>query len=93
MNVGIHFKAAKNTYSHKTREMFREGVKKNHWICDHDHTDPPVFWLIGWFRYALKHILGMFEKNFGYKRLTKKTIESVIMIIPCRNKVKEARSI
>ena len=26
---------------------------------------PDVFWLIGWFRYVLKHILGMFETNFG----------------------------
>ena len=34
----------------------------------------------------------MFEINFGYVRLKKK-IESVIMIIPHRNRVEEARSI
>ena len=32
-----------------------------------------VFWLIGWFRYVLKHILGMFKTHFGYGRLKKKT--------------------
>ena len=37
--------------------------------------------------------LGMFKTNFGYGRLEKKPIESVIMVIPRRNKVKEARSI
>ena len=67
--------------------LLREGSKKTHWICDHDHTlpdNPPlflklwsplgfffcnVFWLIGWFRYVLKHILGMFETNFGFKKI------------------------
>ena len=36
----------------------------------------------------------MFKTNFGYERLNiKKPIESVIMVIPRRNKVEEAQSI
>ena len=35
----------------------------------------------------------MFKTNIGYERLNKKTIESVIMVIPRRNKVEEAQSI
>ena len=30
-----------------------------------------VFWIIGWFRFVLKNILGIFETNFGYERLEK----------------------
>ena len=41
----------------------------------------------------MKHIFGMFEKNFGKERLPKKTIKFVVMIISCRSRVKEARSI
>ena len=41
----------------------------------------------------MKYILGMFEKTLVREGFQKKTIKSVIMIIPRRNMMKEARSI
>ena len=38
--------------------FFRTVIVLGYFFCD-------LFWLIGWFRYVLKHILGIFEINFS----------------------------